>query len=130
MAHVHEEQQYDVPADEMWARIGDFQGLHTWHPAIESTVSGQDGRARDLHLGDGGVVSETLLEEGERSYSYRIDDSPLPVKDGDYVARISVEERGGGSLVVWQADFTPEGASEDEAVEVIGGIFRAGLGNL
>jgi Polyketide cyclase / dehydrase and lipid transport len=130
MAHVHEEQQTDVPPDELWGRIGGFLTFDRWHPAIGEVVSKEGGRVRDLHLAEGdGVVTETLLDEGERFYAYSIDESPLPVA-ADYRARIWVEERDGGSTVLWEADFTPEGASEEEAVEVIRGIFRAGLDTL
>lgn len=81
---------------------------------------------RELHLADGGTVVETLLDEGPRTYSYRIDDSPLPVES--YVATISIDDAaGGGSAVTWVADFTAAGATDDEAVAVIEGIFRGGL---
>lgn len=125
MASVRIQHEYDVPADELWGRIGDFHTLSSWHPAIESQTAEGGDKVRELHLGDGGTVVETLLEEGPRTYTYRIDESPLPV--ADYIATISAEDAGGGSLVTWVADFTPAGASEDEAKTVIEGIFTSGL---
>jgi mxaD protein len=126
MASVHEQQPYDVAPDVMWQRIGDFHAFHTWHPAVLSQDALKGGRVRALHLDSGGTVTETLLEEGERSYSYRIDDSPLPV--ADYIATMTVLDGDrGGSVVDWRADFQAVGVSDDEAETIISGIFRAGL---
>ena len=127
MPSVREQQQYEGSADEMWSRIGDFHGLSTWHPAIESQTSEGGADVRELHIADGGgTVVETLLDEGPRSYTYSIDDSPLPVAD-DYRATISVEDADGGCVVTWVAEFTAVGATDDEAAGVIEGIFRAGF---
>lgn len=126
MASVHEQERYDVPAEEMWARIGDFHGADTWHPGVESSAALDDGAVRELTLaGGGGTIKETQLEEGPASYAYRIDEGPLPV--ANYTATIRVESDGEGSVVIWTAEFEPAGASEEEAVAVIEGIFRSGL---
>ncbi len=130
MASVHEQESYDVSAAAMWQRIGDFHGLHSWHPAVVSQDS-VDGGVRVLHLDGGGTITETLLDQGESSYTYRIDDSPLPVSD--YTATTAVrEDDRGGCVVDWRADFDFEaaGASDEEAQEVIRGIFRSGLDGL
>ena len=126
MASVNEQGSYDVAPDEMWQRIGDFHGFHEWHPAIASQDELEGGRVRALHLDGGGTVVETLLDESERSYSYRIDDSPLPV--ADYTATLAVlAGDSGGCVVEWRAEFQAAGASDEEAEQVISGIFRAGL---
>ena len=111
----------------MWSRVGDFHALSAWHPAIESQTAEGGESVRELHLGGGGTVVETLLEQGERSYTYSIDDSPLPVAD-DYRATISVDDAdGGGCVITWVADFTAVGVSDEKAVGIIEGIFQAGL---
>ena len=125
MARVHTQQEYDVPADAIWERIGDFGALDAWHPAVADCTTSDEGQVRTLALEGGGTIIETLEAEEPRSYRYRIDESPLPV--ADYVATIRVVEAGDGSVVEWEADFTPSGASEDEAVATIEGIFRGGL---
>jgi len=127
MPSVNKQHEYDVSAEEMWGRIGDFHALSSWHPAIEPQTSDGGENVRELHLGDGGTVVETLLEQGPQSYTYSIDDSPLPVAD-DYRATISVDDNpAGGCVVTWVANFTADGASDEEAEGVIEGIFEAGL---
>jgi carbon monoxide dehydrogenase subunit G len=125
MPSVRVQHDYEVPADELWSRIGDFHDLSTWHPAIESQTAEGGEQVRELHLGDGGTVVETLVDEGPRTYTYRIDESPQPV--ADYVATISVQDADGGSLVTWVADFRTVGTTDDEAVAIIEGIFTSGL---
>ena len=126
MAKVHKQEEYDGSAAEMWERIGDFHGLHSWHPGVAACHKLEGGAARELILADGGKIVETQLDsEPSRSYSYRIDESPLPV--ADYTATLTVREADDGCAVVWTAQFEPSGASEDEAVTVIGGIFDSGL---
>lgn len=126
MASVHETETYDVAPDAMWEKIGDYHGLADWHPAILSQDKEDGGQVRVLHIDGGGTVTETLVDEGERTYTYRIDESPLPV--ADYTATIAVREGDeGGCVVDWRADFQASGASDEEAEEVIQGIFRGGL---
>jgi hypothetical protein len=52
----------------------------------------------------------------------------LPVDD--YHAKLKVEPEGKGSKVKWKARFKPKGASEDEVVKLITGVFETGLGAL
>jgi GNAT superfamily N-acetyltransferase len=126
MASVHKQEHYDVGAEAMWERIGDFHGLHTWHPGVEGSEPTDGGQARILTLaGGGGTIRETRLDEGPASYSYRIDEGPLPV--ADYTAQTRVEPDGDGCVVIWTAEFEPSGATEKEAVAVIEGIFQSGL---
>ncbi|MGB2850333.1 MAG: SRPBCC family protein [Solirubrobacterales bacterium] len=125
MPHAHKSQVYDSSPAQMWQRIGDYNNFHSWHPAVEETKTSEGG-VRELVLGDdAGSVFETHTDGGDLHYSYRIDRSPLPV--ADYDATIRVQPHDGGCEVVWTADFTAEGASDEEAVAVIEGIFQGGL---
>lgn len=128
MIEVHREQHFDTTPEAMWGRIGDFHGAASWHPAIASSepVGGDDVRA--LTLQDGAKIVETREASGEFSYGYRIDESPLPVRE--YHATLAVVPAESGCDVTWDARFEPEGASEEEARELVGGIFDAGLNNL
>ncbi len=126
MAQVDTSRSYDVPAEEMWGRIGHFETLDAWHPAIATCEALDGGARRKLTTVDGAEIYETLTEAGERTYSYTIDESPLPV--ADYSATLSVADASSGACRVdWVARFTAAGASDDEAEGVITGIFHAGL---
>lgn len=129
MANVIRSRKFNSAPETIWKTIGDFKSLHTWHPAVKNCTSSLGGKIRELTLADGGRILETLLNDGALAYTYRIDQSPLPVKN--YVATLRVRDAGQNACQVeWEATFEPAGASEDEAVKVIGGIFQGGLDNL
>ncbi|MEE8321011.1 MAG: SRPBCC family protein, partial [Gammaproteobacteria bacterium] len=68
-------------------------------------------------------------DENERVYTYSIINSPLPV--ANYTATIRVMDDGSGnSTVEWSSEFNADGAPENDAIEVIQGIYQAGLDNL
>jgi hypothetical protein len=126
MAGVSGSQRYEVSGQEMWERIGDPGRIYEWHPAIEATEVLDGGKRRVNTLGDGGRVSETILERAERHHSWRIDESPLPVDN--LIATLRVRDEGEGACIVeYEATFDPAGVPEDEAVELNRGFFQAGL---
>jgi len=121
----------NVAPDEVWKLIGGFNTLPDWHPAIEKSELEEEGSMRRLSLVGGGTVVEKLvkLDDKERVYSYSIIDSPLPV--ANYVATIRVKDDGEGSTTVeWSSEFVAEGAAENEAMDVIAGIYQTGFDNL
>lgn len=71
-------------------------------------------------------MSETILEQGERHHTYRIDESPLPVENLVGTIRVRDDEDS-ACLVQWDATFNATGISEAEAIELVRGIFQAGL---
>jgi carbon monoxide dehydrogenase subunit G len=124
----------DVPAstDSVWKIIGDFCGIANWHPAIEKCeLSKKDGATfRTLSLKGGGTIleKETAWDNKDKSYSYTIEESPLPV--ANYKATISVAPKGSGSAVTWAANFNAKGADDAKATSTIAGIFDAGLASI
>ena len=131
MAKVNMATDIDVAADEIWRLIGGFNTLPDWHPAIEKSELKEEGSMRELSLIGGGTIIEKLekLDENERVYSYTIIESPLPI--ADYSATIKVIDQGNGKASVeWSSEFNASGASEQEAVDVIQGIYQAGFDNL
>ncbi len=130
MARVAMTQKLSPSAETVWNRIGGFDTLHEWHPAIDRTeMDGSGiGAMRNLFLVGGGNVTERLDVEDAagRSYTYSILSSPLPV--GNYTATLRVEEDpAGGCTVHWSSTFDPAGASEAEAVAAIEGIYEGGF---
>ncbi len=119
-----------VPADTVWRVIGGFNALPDWHPAIEKSELDEGGEVRTLSLAGGGTITERLEEhdDAERTYTYTITQSPLPV--ANYKATIKVSEHDDGCKVEWSSLFDPHGATEMEASEVIEGIYKTGFDNL
>ncbi len=131
MAKVDMKTGLNVAPDEVWKLIGGFNTLPDWHPAIEKSELEEEGSMRRLSLAGGGTIIEKLvkLDDNERVYSYSIIDSPLPVKN--YEATIRVKDDGEGNTTLeWSSEFEAEGAAENEAMDVIAGIYQAGFDNL
>jgi hypothetical protein len=121
-----------APVADVWKVIGGFGQLGDWHPAVMACrLDQRDERTlRVLTLGDGAqLVEELVPEEGEsQRYSYKILSGPLPV--ADYMATLSVSEKDGGALVHWQGSFNGKGVSDEDAANIIAGVYEAGLANL
>jgi hypothetical protein len=117
-------------ADSVWKMIGGFNALPDWHPAIEKSELEEEGQVRRLALAGGGTVIEKLVstDDGSRTYSYTIVDSPLPISD--YIATIKVTGEGDDCTVEWSSEFEPAGASLEDATAVVRGVYEAGLENL
>lgn len=118
-----------APPAKVWARIGDWCAIKTWHPAIANCASDKPGY-RTLTLKDGGRIVEKQTKTGPTSYSYDIIDSPLPVKN--YSATLSAKRDSNGNTdLTWTAKFdAANGKTEAEAEAAIKGIFEAGLKNI
>ncbi|MFT7413506.1 MAG: mxaD protein [Methylophagaceae bacterium] len=103
-----------------------------WHPVVVSSqlTHGKNNDMRLLTLGNGATITEKQVSRNdtERSYTYAIIASALPV--ADYVSTISVAAADGKSTVTWRSSFDAKGASDEEAVNAITGIYDAGLNNL
>ncbi len=120
-----------VPADTVWRLIGGWNALPDWHPAIEKSELDEGGQVRTLSIAGGGTITERLEQhdDAERTYTYTITQSPLPV--ANYQATIKVTDADeGGCKVEWSSLFDPHGATETEASKVIEGIYKTGFDNL
>jgi len=127
----------EAPVATVWAKVKDFNALHTWHPAVAKTeiLEGENnkvGSVRRLTLHDGGTINEELLEwnEAGMTFSYNIFESVLPVSD--YEATLTVTPITDNSTkVMWSASFNAGKGADDETARVtISGIFDTGLINL
>lgn len=134
----------EAPADEVWAKVKDFDGLATWHPALESDkiVAGKNnevGAERLLTLKGGGTIREKLLAFDDRhhTFKYAILEGVLPVSD--YSSTITVQAAGKDkSTVTWAGSFKrkdtgaqPAADADDAtATKTITGVYESGLENL
>lgn len=119
------------PAD-AWAAIADWCSIKDWHPVIAACEAFDDGgkTMRTLTTGDGGELLEelTATDEDAMSFSYTIIESPLPI--ADYASTMAVTENGDGATITWSSSYSANGVSDDEALELMTGIYRAGLDEL
>ena len=130
MANVDMSVQLNAPAGEVWALIGGFDALARWHPAFASSAAEKQGdkTLRRLLLHGGGTIVEALEhhDAGARRYGDTILSSPLPI--ANYRSELSVEEQGPERCrVTWSSEFKPDGIPEQEAVETIRGVYKAGF---
>lgn len=133
--HVEESAILSAKPAAVWKIIGDFAGLHGWHPVVAKTeiIKGKDNRkgaVRSIETKDGvKLVEELLAYDGKKAtMRYRIIKSPLPVRD--YVSTLSVVPAGQGSRVVWQSEFDAvrsETVDDAKAREIVAGIYKAGF---
>ncbi len=119
------------PAD-AWAAIADFCSIEDWHPVIaECEQFEQDGKTmRTLTTADGGEFLEELkaFDDAGKSMTYAIIESPLPI--ADYTSTMTVAEAGDGATITWSSTFNAAGVADEEALELMTGIYRAGLDEL
>lgn len=113
----------------VWSEIGGWCAIGTWHPAFAKCEEGEAGgkKTRTLTTKDGGVIKETLVSTTATSYTYKIDESPLPISN--YTATLSVvpdDDDKEEVNIVWSAKFDPKG-KEADAKKVINDVFKAGL---
>ncbi len=122
-----------VSADRLWDMIGGFHSLSDWHPAIEKCDIEEDGKVtlRRLSLAGGGEIVERLeqSDDDERSYTYSIVSSPLPLNNYKSTIRV-VEGEGGNAKVEWSSEFDSVGAPDTDVTKIVEGIYSAGFDNL
>ncbi|MHA1536749.1 MAG: SRPBCC family protein [Alphaproteobacteria bacterium] len=134
MSNVNLNTKLPVSADIVWQTIGGFSSIAQWHPAIESSEeTSEDGATiRTLTLAGGaGTVVEKLetLNDKERSCTYSIVSSPMPLSN--YEATLRVRADGPMSCTVeWSSQFDAEGASENDAAAAVRQVYEAGFENL
>jgi uncharacterized protein YndB with AHSA1/START domain len=118
-----------APPEKVWDMIGGFCSIANWHPVVKHCTESQKNGAevRKLTTADGAVLVEKRVQYSDEgmSYTYVIVDSPLPVSN--YVSTLAVMGSGDGSMITWSGEFAAKGAPDAKAIEVITGIYQAGL---
>ena len=144
MLKVTKQVTINAPADDVWAKIKNFDSLDKWHPAVEKDqiVAGKNnevGAERMLSLKGGGTIKEKLLafDDKRHSYRYSILEGVLPVSD--YTSTITVVPVGKDrSTVTWTGSFKRKDtsdkpaadANDETATKTMSGVYQAGLDNL
>ncbi|HZU80640.1 MAG TPA: SRPBCC family protein [Acidimicrobiales bacterium] len=119
---VRSEVRLPVPADDVWALVGDPARLAEWFPGIASCTV--EGDVRTVMTGSGLPMPERILtvDRLQRRFQYRI---TVPVFK-EHTSTLDVHDLGDGtSLVVYSVDAEPS-----IMALVIGGAAGAALDNL
>lgn len=89
MADVSTFEDVNLPADTVWAVIGDFGGIRKWAVLVqsESVEDTPSGKVRTLRMPEDRVVRERLVVQSQYSYTYAMLDRP---EMADYRSTIAV----------------------------------------
>ncbi len=134
MAKVQVSTTLPVPAAAVWNMIGGFNELARCHPAVTGSADSREGgvEVRRMTLQGGGTVIERCERRGdaERTYSYAIQQSPLPVEGYRATLHVRAAPDGGSCTVEWSSEFESAGGPESEAARIIRSVYEAGFDNL
>ena len=139
MANVFTSSVIDAPAQKVWDRVRDFNGLPNWHPAIresrieENQPADRVGCVRDFRLQNGDRIRERLLglSDFDMFCTYAILESPMPLENYVATLRLTPISDGDRTFIEWTAQFDCAVDEEQGLVEGIGGnVFQAGFDSL
>ena len=139
MIKVYVSSVIEAAADNVWARIRDFNGLPLWHPAIadsrieNSQPSDRVGCIRHFHTKDGGMIRERLLGLSDYDFSctYEILESPMGVENYVATLKLTPITDGNGTFAEWSAEFDcAEGRERDLSESIGNGVFQGGFNAL
>ncbi|HEU5307843.1 MAG TPA: SRPBCC family protein [Acidimicrobiia bacterium] len=120
MGEARAEITIDRPADEVWAKLGNFGDL-TWMPGIETCELAGDDRI--LGMFGMRIVERQLARDDEnRTYTYGIVEGDM--KPEVHRATVTVMPAGSGSFVTWDVE------TDDDMVEVMQGAYTGALAAL
>jgi hypothetical protein len=138
MCRIYVSSVLPAPADRVWEKIRDFNALPLWHPMVKfSEIENglpcdQVGCVRHFILQDGGDLRERLLalSDQERTFTYSILESPLPV--ANYVATVRLQgiTDGDRTFAEWSAEFDVTAGPQADVIELVTGVFQGGFDSL
>ncbi|MEU7894478.1 SRPBCC family protein [Nonomuraea sp. NPDC049152] len=121
--------------EKVWALLRDFNGLGAWHPAMPPSVIEEGcgpeeiGAVRRFVIPDGSVVRErlTAFSDADRSYSYTVEETALPLSD--YRATLAVSPAdSGGATITWSVSFSCAPEAETHLEDFLRNvIFGSGM---
>ncbi|MEM7429086.1 MAG: SRPBCC family protein [Pseudomonadota bacterium] len=139
MARVFTSSVIGAPPAEVWARVRDFNGLPSWHPAIrESQIEGGQpsdkiGCVRDFYLQNGDRIRERLLglSDYDLFCTYSILESPMALENYIATLRLTPITDGDRTFAEWTAEFDCAPEAEADLVDGIGNnVFQTGFDSL
>jgi carbon monoxide dehydrogenase subunit G len=118
MATGRAEVEIEMDPEQVWDVVGDFGGLSSWMPGVESCALVGDDRILKMM---GMEITERLesRDEDDRVLVYAIVGG-VPVIN--HKATIKVADRGSGSYVTWEVDIEP-----DEMTDIMVQTYQGAL---
>ena len=135
MAKVLVEEEIGASAESVWELVRDFGGIVKWGggAVTDVAVEGEGiGAVRTITVAGGATLQERLeaYDEAGRSFSYSFT-GELLLPLNDYLATLTVVAVGSASCrVEWGSSFEPNGVSEEQAIGMVEGIYRNGIGGI
>jgi len=136
MARVFTSSVINAPADRVWDRIRDFNGLPKWHPRIrdsrieDALPADKVGCIRNFNLQNGDNIRERLLglSDYDMFCTYSILESPMPLTEYIATIRLTPITDGDRTFAEWSAEFDCAASDETELVSNIGAnVFQGGF---
>lgn len=127
MTSIQVTQRIELPAEAAWAVVGDFGGLHRWHPQVRRLDLSWEGRIRTLHLADGGRVVERLETRNDAAWRcvYALVDGSLPLAACRSV--LAVVPEGPACRVDWSCEFEPRRGAGPDVARLMEELYGTGL---
>ncbi|MEM6849939.1 MAG: SRPBCC family protein [Pseudomonadota bacterium] len=136
MPRVYVSSVLPAPAQTVWQRVRDFNGLPRWHPRIresrieEGLPADKVGCVRAFALQNGDRLREQLLalSDYDMFCTYSILESPMPLTEYVATIRVTPITDGDRSFIEWSAEFECDDAVADDLVNGIGNdVFQGGF---
>jgi hypothetical protein len=113
----------------VWDILGDFGGVKVGGPVTAFEVTGEGvGAVRTITM-SGALIVERLesYDPDNLTFSYAIinEDCPLPVSEYSATVKIIADEDG--CTVHWTGNFEPKGQPEEQAMELVRGIYTGAI---
>lgn len=130
MTTIQVSQRLPYRADVVWSLIGDFGGLHRWHPQVCRLDLSWEGRIRTLHYVDGLRMVERLEARNDPAcrYVYALVDGSLPLDTCR--SALEVVADGEQCQVNWLSDFETVGNAAVEVESFLQRLYQSGLAAL
>jgi carbon monoxide dehydrogenase subunit G len=129
MVSVKVSERVEASADQVWDLFRDFGGIQRFSSGFEKVeVAGSGiGAVRTITLPGGAALQERLeaFDDRGRKLQYAIVGGPIPV--ASYLATIEVKDEGKACRLDWSSHFEPKGISEEQARNMIEGVYKSGI---
>ena len=128
-----------APAETVWDRIRDFNGLPGWLPLVadsqllDGRSGDQVGAVREIILQNGDRITETLvsMSDFDLSFSYTMGDTPMPLENYFATLRLTPVTETDQTFAEWSAEFDCAPEEEQGLVGTISDdVFAAGFAAL